>query len=124
MWKEHIDGACAEMAVAKHFGVYWDASVDRYGSTYDVGKMQVRSSWSVPDLKVKPSDADWVYVVFAWGQAPTFDLCGWIVAGEAKRPEWYHDRGNGGAYAYWVPQSQLRPMRELTPAMVWRSSAV
>ena len=29
-WDEHIEGACAEMAVAKHFDIYWDGSNGTY----------------------------------------------------------------------------------------------
>ena len=63
-WNEDIEGACAEMAVAKSLQIYWNGGVDTYKDS-DVGHYQVR--WSDKhnnSLIVRPDDADDAVFVF------------------------------------------------------------
>lgn len=84
-WDVVMEGACAEMAVAKHLGMYWSdfPNLDYDG---DVGRYQVRST-DLPHghLLIYPRDRDDAPFILAAGRAPTFSICGWILAGEAKR---------------------------------------
>ena len=99
----------AEQAVAKHVGLYWGNHVNRFGSG-DVADMEVR--WSPrKDLKVK--DGDNGVVISVTGLPPTFIINGWIMASDAKRPEWKRDFNNWCKPAYFVPLENLNPMETL-----------
>ena len=112
-WTDHIEGACAEMAVAKYLGRYWSASIDTYRTGGDVGAYQVRSSPTIAELKIHDRDKDQDIFIKVYGRVPNFRLFGWIMASNGKEPRWYHDRGNGGPNAFWVPPEYLNPMRDL-----------
>lgn len=112
-WTDHIEGACAECAVAKLLGIYWPASIDTYRDGGDVGPYQVRSSAAIADLVVRPRDHDEAIFIKVYGRSPTFRIFGWIRAVDAKKPEWLHDRGNGGPPAYWVPPEFLYVLDDL-----------
>lgn len=109
-WQNHIEGACAEVAVSKYLNVYWPASVNTMFSP-DMGKYEVRCrsnhNW---DLIVREKDADDLMVILVTGSAPNFIIRGWIRAGEAKQAKWIKDYGNYQRPAYFVPQSALKPL--------------
>lgn len=112
-WTDHIEGALAEMAVAKYLGRFWSSSIDTYRVGGDVGRYQVRSSARILELNIRDRDKDDSIFIKAFGHSPTFRLLGWILAAEAKRPEWLSDRGNGGPPCYWVPCFHLNAMELL-----------
>ena len=112
-WNDHVEGALAEMAVAKQLGQFWNGSIDTYRDGGDVGAYQVRSSPSIHDMVVRDRDKDEEIFVKVFGRAPTFTIYGWITGAEAKRDEWRGDRGNGGPPAFWVPRDRLHPLSEL-----------
>lgn len=112
-WQADIEGACGECVVAKYLRVFWNGSIGDLDAA-DVGRVQVRTTrFDDGCLIVRltdPSDSVFVLVV---GQAPTYRIAGWIHATEAKRDEWFTDKGNGRVGAYFVPQGVLRPTSEL-----------
>ena len=111
----HIDGALAEVAVAKWLGVFWDAAVGRIGGD-DVGKLGVRSTrhWN-GRLRLHHTDRDDRAFVLVVNQSPRFLLAGWMYAGYGKREEWWADPSGDGRWAFFVPQRFLAPMAMLSP---------
>lgn len=106
-WQIHIEGACGEMAVAKHLNRYWSASIDQFKSGGDVGRLQVRTrSKHEYDLIVRADDRDEDVFVLVTGQAPKYSIHGWISGREAKMPEFAKNYG-GRPSAFFVPKDRL-----------------
>ncbi len=119
-WDAHIEGACAELAVARHLGLYWHAlvrSVDPAAPCPDVGSnIQVKRRPADPsgrkiDLRLNDADLDECPYVLVVGNAPRYQIRGWILGRNGKRKEW-SDPGDGRP-CYFVPCDQLRPMPDL-----------
>lgn len=88
LWYGHIAGACAEFAVAKHLGAFWDGSVD-VSDREDIPGWDVDVRFSPSFPKVKPRDT--LRIVAVTGKATqidTYTIIGWLDASEAKREEW------------------------------------
>jgi hypothetical protein len=111
-WGVHIEGAAAEMAVAKTLGIYWEGvwrEIDR--SRGDVGGYQVRSTLRRDGcLILHPSDDDLAMFVLVVGAAPKLRIAGQIRAVEGKQIEYW--REGTGRPAFFVPQSKLTPLQE------------
>ena len=114
-WSIHIEGACGELAASKALGRVWPAFVNTYRSPQgDLGdgiEVRTRSRHDY-ELIVRVADPDRPFVLVT-GIAPFFRVHGWIMGGEAKRPEWLKPHG-GREPAYFVPHEALRPMDELS----------
>jgi hypothetical protein len=108
-WTLHRLGAFGELAVAKHLGIYWPASVNAAKNEPDLPPdIQVRTRGHLfHDLIVRDDDRDDHRYVLVTGQAPNFMVHGYIYGYEARVPTWRLDRGGRGAPCYWVPQSAL-----------------
>ncbi len=114
-WGVHIEGACAEIAVAKALSVYWEPTVNTFRSGGDIGNnIQVRCrSTDDYDLLIRQNDKDEQIFILITGKIPEFCVRGWIIAGEAKRhPEWIREHG-GRPPAWFVPQEALSPITDL-----------
>lgn len=110
-WNEHIEGAAAEMAFSKIFGLYWDGSVNTFKKP-DVEGFQIRSTpLSNGRLIVRPRDSDKEVFVLMKGKIPEFICVGAILGGQAKKPEFLYNP-NGGSPAWFVYGSQLHPVEE------------
>lgn len=110
-----ISAACAEIAVAKKFNLYWDGSVHKYKkdgpdlkpdievrhTEYDNGRLILRTI----DQQYA-SDYRHVLVV---GHEPNFEIVGWIYGREGFRPEWERDK-NEKWQSWWIPQNELWAM--------------
>lgn len=113
-WGPHIEGACGEMAVAKHFGLFWSGAIGNIGAD-DVGRLQVRTrSKHDYELILHKEDRDDRKFILLTGIAPEYRVRGWITAIDGKLPEYWktippHTRPP----AYFVPHSKLRPIEEL-----------
>lgn len=113
-WSVDIEAAGAEMAVAKVLGLYWTGANGLHDATTDVGRLQVRNPLpGNQSLLVRPSDADDHGFVLVTGTIPRFEVVGWMLARDAKRPEWRRDPGGHGA-AYFVPQEELHDVSEIS----------
>lgn len=113
-WNEDIEGACAEQAVAKALGIYWDGGIDTYKAG-DVGPYQVRWTPSHSNsLIVRKQDNSQAVYILVTGMCPAYTLQGWVRGGEAQRPEWLRDY-NGRPPAWFVPTGSLHPMSTLPP---------
>lgn len=111
-WDEHIEGACGELAVARALSIYWDGSLDTFKAD-DLPGLQIRTrSKDYYELLVRPGDDESAKWVLVTGTCPEYTIRGWIEGSKTKRPEWLKSYG-GRAEAYFVPQSELRPIGEL-----------
>lgn len=111
-WNGDVNGALTEMAVAKHYGAYWDPGVGKLDLP-DVGKVGVRSKVKPEHrLVVWPHDPDDRPMILVEVVIPSFVLWGWLHAGDAKRPEWLDPEGK--LHRWFVPNHVLHPMSELT----------
>lgn len=113
-WSIHILGALGECAFAKATGRYWAGSVNTFKRGGDVGLVQVRTrSCDHYDLIVRHDDADEDVFVLVTGGPNDFTIRGWMLASEAKQKKYRNDYGGHGV-AYFVPQSELRPIGDLS----------
>jgi hypothetical protein len=106
----HVEGAAAEIAVAKALGLYWPATVDSY-SAADIGDdIQVRLRRKHEyELIVRPGDSDSHRYVHVTGTMPHFVVHGYIQGAAAKRPEWLRSYANRPA-AHFVPTDALEAL--------------
>ena len=120
-WIHDIEGALAEMAVAKHLGRYWDASTRRFrGSRFgDVAEFQVRHGCRLDDhLIIRDHDDDAARFILVVGVAPTYRIVGSILGSDAKAEVgWRRDPGGRGKPCWFVPQSALEPPRVPEPEL-------
>lgn len=102
-WDNEIEGACAELAWAKHLGVYWSGVSDLKAK--DGADMEVR--WTKHEeggLIIYPHDDDRSVFVLAKGFAPEFRFVGWLRGGDGKRI------GRVTDFGFLVSASDLRSM--------------
>lgn len=114
-WRNHVEGACGELAVALALGVPWDATVNTFKSGGDVGDVQVRTrKWADNplDLIVRDNDRDEDAFVLVVSRLPDFEVVGWAWGGECKLGRYQKSYG-GRAASYFVPRRHLRPMADL-----------
>lgn len=110
----HINGVHYERAFAKSQGILdWVPTVNTFQRGFDVGNYQVRGrSKSNLELMIRTNAHDDDVYVLVRGRCPTYKVVGWILAADAKRPEWlkpYADREP----AYFVPDRFLHEMDSL-----------
>jgi hypothetical protein len=111
-WSEHIEGACAELALSKHLDIHWDGSVNTFKSQPDVGDYEVRvTSYSNGRLIVRPQDDDKSVYVLLIGVCPTYTIVGCISGLDAKQTKWLTAPDNKGRpEAYFVPRDALKSL--------------
>lgn len=109
-WGIHIEGAMAEIAVAKALNRYWDAGVNTFKAG-DVGNIQVRhTKLAGGRLIVREGDTSEDVFVLVTGTSPAYSVLGWIRGMDAKKEEyWQAPAGRPGAY--FVPQSHLHNLK-------------
>lgn len=109
-WFIDIEGACAELALAKFLGLFWDGSVNTFKRP-DVGSIQVRhTKYRDGCLIVRNPDADDEIHVLVRGEAPNYEIVGWISGKDARK------RGklrapSGRPPAYFVDQENLEQFK-------------
>jgi hypothetical protein len=116
-WTMDIEGAAAELAVAKYLGAYWkpitlNGDIKRMHARLDAAdigrRIQVRSTWRTDGhLIVKKDDPDYHVFFLAIGAAPDFRIAGWIMGCDSKRAEWWRAADPQRPPAYFVPQGAL-----------------
>ena len=115
-WGRDVESALAEVAVAKSLGIYWNMSVNT-GKAPDVGRYQVRHTERQDGkLIIRPRDADDGIYILVTGQAPDYQIHGWIVgsAGKSVGKPWNPD---GKEPAYWVDRGRLNSIENLLSYM-------
>jgi len=112
-WTEDIEGAGAELCVAKALGIYWNGGIDTFKSS-DLGvNIQVRWTPSHSNnLIVRDADSDDDYYVLVTGTLPTMRIHGYAKGDYAKNDYWKR-APNGRPPAYFVTKDYLRPVGEL-----------
>ncbi len=117
-WMREVEGACAELAVARRFGKFWDMNSMRFAMP-DVDDWKVR--WTEHEhggLLIHPWEdvtASDVYILVT-GWAPEYRLRGWMRISEAGTPE-YHEENLANRGPCWlVPQGELYSMETLPGA--------
>lgn len=110
-WDHDVNGALAELAVAKWAGVFWSGTIGRIDLP-DVGTWQVRSKVRPEHrLVVRPDDADDAVFISVLVRAPQCVLCGWLYGDQAKQAQWIVSKDRPPMY--FVPESELTPMERL-----------
>lgn len=104
-WDIDIEGAMAEMAVAKATGMYFEPELDKFGDA-DVGQLHVRHT-VLPDgcLIIRPEDPEGRYCLVT-GQLGRYRIVGCIDSLEARQDIWMR-APQGRPAAWFVPQSAL-----------------
>lgn len=103
-------GCMAEAAVARHLGIPYDGSVNRFHDVPDVGPFEVRATDRRNGcLILRDNDhPDRPYVLaVGTGRDPIIELRGWLYGWEGRRGEWLRDP-HGRRPCWMVPQSALR----------------
>jgi hypothetical protein len=110
-WTANIEGAAGEMAIAKHLGVYWSATIGDPMSD-DVGPYQARTNTSrrLDDMILRPKDRDDRIYISVLSFVPDFIICGWILGENGKRDEWKREGSLGRPPCYFVPRSALESL--------------
>ena len=102
-WQTHIEGACAERALAKHLGRYWSGKGD--WTQADVGgEIDCRHSQAGQCLILHDRDPDERAVWFLTGLNGVYIIHGWIKAEDGKQAGFWRDTGRP---AYFVPREFL-----------------
>lgn len=103
----HINAAGAEMALAKFMHRYWYAGVNCFDDPDVFPNVEVRCTTNPQGRLIVRADAadDRPYVLVR-GLIPDYEIVGWILGSEAKRPE-FLARPNGEGECYMVPASAL-----------------
>lgn len=113
-WQIDIEGLCAEAAVAKALGVYFNPVVGELDTTLGdvLPGVQVRSTrygydrTNVGFLLCHDTDADTDRFVLVCGAYGHYRIAGWILGENGKQPA--YKKQYKGRWAYWVPQCDLQ----------------
>lgn len=112
VWDIDINGAAAEMAVAKCLNKYWDASVNGFHRG-DVGNYQIRLARSdTPYLLIREKDDEKAVFVSVQGTAPDFKVHGWLRGSEGKKAKYLRTFGTRPP-VYAIPPKYLHKMSTL-----------
>lgn len=104
-WSKEIEGALAEVAVAKTYGLYWNPDEGLYKAK-DVGQYHVRQT-ELDDgrLIIRPGDPDGVYVLVT-GKHGNYEIVGKCQSEDVKKDE-YKKAPNGRPGAWFIPRGEL-----------------
>jgi hypothetical protein len=123
VWATDIEGAAAEMAVAKATNRFWCGSLETFDGDDVKGGIQVRyAKGADAHLIVRPTDANDHRFVLVTGAVPTFVVRGWVFGYEAKEEEWRR-APNGRPPCFMVPQTALHAVELLCHEPVARELA-
>jgi hypothetical protein len=112
-WEIDVIACMGEMAVAKHFNLFWAGSVNNFSAVDVGGLIEVRTrrqSWH--QLILHPADKDHLPYVLVHADPPAFDLIGWAYGADGKQDKYWSDPA-GNRPAFFVPQADLRPIEML-----------
>lgn len=108
-WVRDIEGACAELAVAKATNRFYDFSQRRFrGQGGDVDAWQVRHT--VEDeghLILREHDDRNAYYMLVTGHSGTYTIRGYLLGEDGRKDEWKRDPGGRGRPCWFIPQSAL-----------------
>lgn len=110
-WDGEINGAAAELAVAKLFDVHWNCGVGTFKAP-DVGSFQVRST-TYPNGKLifRPNDSESDLFILVICDTPVYNIVGYIKGRDAM--ECGRVDTKFGNKAWFVDQEFLRNIKDL-----------
>jgi len=116
-WTPHIEGACGELAVAKHCKGYWPGTVGNpdapdvciNGVWYEV---KTNCSRGKTDLIAMEKDTDVRPYIGVLCYLPDFYITGWLPADKVKIQKWWRE-GDPHRWAHFVPAGELRSINDL-----------
>lgn len=112
-WDYHIEGALAEMAVAKFLDLYW-TGIGHVRGQADVGQMhEVRHRTTDADLCVRPKDEPEREYWLVYGKYGRYEIKGYKRGSECKVDTYRQlSNKNGEQHTfYFVPASELQTKR-------------
>jgi hypothetical protein len=115
-WSTEIEGCCAEIAVAKYLGVYWNGGVfDKKTSESDVRSdtrpRQVRHTvHGHGHLIIYPEDNPEHNIILVTGRCPEYIICGWIPVKYGMIDKFWKEPPKINCASWWIPQSELLPI--------------
>jgi hypothetical protein len=114
-WTGEIEGAQAELAVAKHLGVFWSGTVGEPGAPSDVSCYQVRcnSSRKYEDTVLRPTDKPNRVYISVLSYMPHFGIIGWLWGADGMCAEYEHPGEEGRPPCWFVPRDKLQPFSTL-----------
>lgn len=113
--REELIGVAGELAVAKYRGQFFIPGINTFHCKSDCGSdIEVRST-SHPDghLIVRDNDSPGRRYVLAVVDGKGIRLAGWMTGENARRPEWRRASKRSDRPAWWVPQEELKDVKEM-----------
>lgn len=114
--KDHILGACGEIAVLKYLGIYGSLSINGFGQPdiqYAGQNIEVRHrALSDHDLIVRRRDSPSSLFVLTRGSGQEIEIAGWEVGKNIMKDPFIKNHGGHGQ-AWFVPASALRKTEDL-----------
>jgi len=110
----HQQGARAELATAKLYGMRWDATINGYSKVPDLLCCEVRSTSPLrPYLRIKrrdsPGKRSWAFILVTYLGGKTFRIEGWIYGYEAMIDEYLDPEPYSLNDKWRVPLEALHP---------------
>jgi hypothetical protein len=106
-----VDGCGSEIAVAKYLGLYWGANFGENGVDIKPNIDVKFTKHQNGRLLIRPEAGDDVKFVLVKGGMPDYELIGWIMGGDAKKPEFLDKPDWKRPELYCVPEEALRKFR-------------
>lgn len=103
-WKCDIEGAAAEVAVARATNRYW-SGVNQQSADVGVNGSVRHTPYDDGHLIVYDKDPDDMHMVLVTGTPPVLCVRGWLLASAAKQAKYLRD--GRPSNEFWVPQSEL-----------------
>ena len=122
-----VQGARAELAVAKYFEIPWTGRLFtntglrewKANGGHDVGPLEVRSTHHLnghlPLFKDSLNGSPYVLVIAC--SEDTYDIVGWCWGYEGKKDRFWADPAHKNKPYYCVPRTVLRPVEDLELAL-------
>lgn len=106
-WDIDIEGACAELAVAKAMNVFWNGHMRTFKGP-DVGDLHVRSTTHANGhLIIRDNDDENAVYVLVICDCPRYKIVGGISGKRARRDFPRVPNKGGEGASHWVPQDDL-----------------
>jgi len=109
----HVNGAAAEMAIAKALGLAdFMPTIDSFKHHADIGK-QFECKWTKYEsghLIIGAHDRSDDIAILCVGTAPNLKVIGYLPVLDARKPRFKHDKSE----SWWVSQINLRPIENLS----------
>lgn len=104
-WQRHIEGALAECALAKYFGIYWNK---RPHNEPDVGNVDVRvTHWMSGNLRMDNKDKDDRKYYLLTGLNGEYIIRGWLYGRDGKQQKYWGTKDPDRPPCFWIPQQDL-----------------